>query len=157
MTLYDYDGKESTFYNRIIFIFENYGWYLLATTFLLLYLYQKLQPLICKYIENKKNEAYAAEYHKNPDLFAAKAAAQHDLVLKLQEKYTREASEYQRKKEERESKKREEWLAKQTGHRLGSAKENTLKSEYNPLMGDTSSRSYKPQRRSPCSGGGCGK
>ncbi|KAB0802974.1 hypothetical protein PPYR_05160 [Photinus pyralis] len=157
MTMFDYEGTESHFYNKIIFTLENYGWYLLIASVLLMYVYQKLQPFIYTYLESKRNDAYAAEYHKNPDLFAAKIVAQQEHAAKLQEQYSKLAEEYQKKKEKRETKKREEWLSKQSGYRLGSAKENTLKTEYNPLMGDSSSKSYRPQRKSPCSGGGCGK
>jgi len=87
-------------------------------------------------------------------------AARKEAVLKLQEKYRREAEVKAQKDKEKEDRKRQERLKELeelermrnggAGHRLGQAR-NTLREEYNPLMGNGSSRA--PPSRKPARGG----
>ncbi|KAF5276729.1 hypothetical protein FQR65_LT03954 [Abscondita terminalis] len=160
MVQFNYDGNDTPLYLSFLYVIENYGWYMLIGTVLILYLYRQVQPQLQKYWENKASQEYAAYYHKHPDLLTERLTAQEKYVEKLQEKYKDQASLYQQKAEQKENKKRQEWLERNSngGHRLGgTSSEKSMKPDYNPLMGDTSSRTYKPQRKTPCSGGGCKK
>ncbi|KAF2893443.1 hypothetical protein ILUMI_12728 [Ignelater luminosus] len=156
---------ESRWNFSVIDILEHYGWYLLILVCIIIYVYRQMRPSLDKFLKDKADREYSAHYHKNPDIAAARIAAQQTVTQRLQDKYKQDATEYQRKMEEKDAKKREEWLTRHTapsGHKLGNGsssnkeEQNSLRPEYNPLMGD-SSRSYRPQRKSPCSGGGCGK
>ncbi|GJQ82083.1 hypothetical protein Trydic_g6955 [Trypoxylus dichotomus] len=144
-------------------ILENYGWYILLVTVFSLYIINLFKPKINKYFEWKSEQEYIAKYHKDPDLFTQRLEAQRKRVMLLQEQYEKDTEIYQDKLKERESKKSAEIAKKyetiNVGEKLGSLKGETsksLKPDYNPLMGD-SGRSYRPTRKSPCSGGGCGR
>ncbi|KAF5305471.1 hypothetical protein FQA39_LY01562 [Lamprigera yunnana] len=154
------DGNvDSPIYNAIIHTFENYGWYVLLFAIIFLYLIRKLQPLVEKYWEEKANKNFAAEYHKNSDLLTQYNDAQQKYVDKLQKKYEGQTEVYLEKQEKRRQEKVQQKFG-DVGYRLGGHSRNeksSLKNEYHPLMGETSSRSYRPQRKSPCSGGGCKK
>ncbi|XP_023020902.1 selenoprotein S [Leptinotarsa decemlineata] len=160
----EYPSHFSNVISSAVGIFEDYGWYILLSLVLLIYVYQKLlKSAIDEYQEKKDEAEYSAKYHKNPDLLSERLIAQEKRTLKLQEKYNKDAEEYQKKIQEREARKREEILEKfgnESGHRLGpSADDKTKKSfkpEYSPLMGGGSSSNYRPPRRSACSRGGCG-
>ncbi|CAH1955989.1 unnamed protein product [Acanthoscelides obtectus] len=149
----------SNIVSPVIQIFENYGWYILFTTIGCAYVYQNyLKPHIDKFMQKKEEEAYSAKYHKDPDVLVSRLTAQERRTNELQEKYKREAEEYKKKMEEREAKKKEaqlEKLGNEGGKKLGSDKKS-FRPEYNPLMGSGSVSSYRPPRRSACSGGGCG-
>ncbi|XP_044269208.1 selenoprotein S-like [Tribolium madens] len=157
--------QEKSFWNplnSVIYILETYGWYLLIACIALIVIYQKtLKSYIQKFREYKFERDYAAKYHKNPDVFAAHVNAQQQWAQKLQEKYNKESEEYQRKMKEKEEKKREELQRKYEpsgGHVLGRKDDTSnLRPGYNPLMGAGSSSNYRPPRKSPCGGGGCGR
>nr|CAI5849973.1 unnamed protein product [Callosobruchus analis] len=155
----DLTHNNSNFASPVIEIFENYGWYILFTTIGCTYLYQNfLKPQIEKVRQKKEEENYAAKYHKDPDLLVSRLTAQERRINELQEKYKREAEEYKKRMEEKEAKKKEaelEKLGNKGGRKLGSEKKS-FRPEYNPLMGSGSVSSYRPPRRSACSGGGCG-
>ncbi|RZC39719.1 selenoprotein S B-like [Asbolus verrucosus] len=118
-----------------------------------------------KYKQHKFDREYAAKYHKNPDVFAAHVNAQQLWAEKMQEKYNKENEEYQKKMKEKKERKEQELAEKYGmagGHVLGGGKKddskpNALRPDYNPLMGAGNSSNYRPPRRSPCGGGGCGK
>lgn len=154
-------GNESIFSFSVASLLADYGWYLLIGVIICLYIYKQLQPNIQQYWNKKADQEYAEKYHKDPDIAIARATAQEAAVLKLQEKYARDAEDHQKRMEEKQAKKREEWLLNNSekGHRLGNkstgAAQTSLKAEYNPLMGGTS-QSYRAPKRS-CPGGGCGK
>ncbi|KRT78141.1 hypothetical protein AMK59_7322, partial [Oryctes borbonicus] len=143
-------------------ILQNYGWYILIVTAVSLYIVSLFKPKIKKYLEWRSEQEYTAKYHKNPDILTKRLGAQQKRVMLLQEQYQRDSEIHQEKLKEREAKRLDEIAKKYenvtVGERLGSSKDGTTKSlkpEYHPLMGD-SSRSYRPARKSPCSGGGCG-
>ncbi|XP_044744735.1 uncharacterized protein LOC123306683 [Coccinella septempunctata] len=141
----------------VISFIENYGWYLLITIVIGIYIYnQFLKERIQEYLRWKSEQEYSAKYHKNPDLLEKRLNAQQTYASKLQEKYNREAEEYKRKMEEKEARKKEELLNKlegKGGTKLGSSS----KSDYNPLMGAGTSGGYRPPKKSCCKkGGGCG-
>ncbi|KAK4881672.1 hypothetical protein RN001_004991 [Aquatica leii] len=159
MVQFNFQGNDTPLYLSVIYAIENYGWYVLIASVIVFYLYRKYQTKLDEYWENKASQDYASYYHKNPDLLTERLTAREQYAQKLQEKYTNEAKVYQEKMEQKENKKKQEWLERHLsgGHRLGSSNENSLRPDYNPLMGDTSSRTYKAQRKTPCSGGGCKK
>ncbi|KAJ3662861.1 hypothetical protein Zmor_007196 [Zophobas morio] len=154
--------------SSVTYVLENYGWYLLISLIVFMFIYNKtLKSYLYKYKEYKFERDYSAKYHKNPDVFAAHVNAQQQWAEKMQAKYDREAEEHQRKMKEREERKRQELVEKygssQGGHVLGGSggskkddKPTTFKQDYNPLMGPGGSSSYRAPKRSACGGGGCG-
>ncbi|KAK9754492.1 Selenoprotein S (SelS) [Popillia japonica] len=151
--------SDSIFIVRVI---ENYGWYILISTAVILYIINLFKPKINKYFEWKNEQDYIAKYHKDPDLFSRRLEIQRNRVELLQKRHEKDAEIYQRKLKERDAKKLEEIAKKyenaNIGQKLGSSIEasKSLKPDYNPLMGD-SSRSYRPVKKSPCGGKGCGR
>ncbi|XP_019871952.2 uncharacterized protein LOC109600259 [Aethina tumida] len=152
-------------YIDIFGILGDYGWYILGSSIVLGYIYHTfIKEKIVAYWQKKEEQDYAAKYHKNPDLLNARLQAQEAYVKKLQEQYNIDLEEYKRKQEEKEAKRREEILRNAPGHRLGGDEDDSnkpngrgLRSEFFPLMGGGSGNSYRPPRRSPCGGGGCGR
>lgn len=140
--------------STVVEFFENYGWFIFGFGVVVAFSLKKLQPRITAWRKKVEDDEYAAKYHKNPDLIAARLAAQEAHRRKMQEEHDRAAEVNRLKMEEKEKKKREEFLEKQSGS--GSGSKLGFKSDYNPLMGDTS-RGYRATKKSPCGGGGCGK
>jgi len=153
------------------YLIQMYGWQMLIGGFIVYYLYNKFIGSILEnmfgtytsYRKRKEEQEYDARYHKtDPDIFAARISAQQAAAQKLQEKYDQQAKEYQAKLKEKEEQKRQEVLRllNEGGNRLGNGAESTqksLRSEYNPLVGPGGSSNWRPQKKSKCGGGGCGK
>ncbi|XP_066603919.1 uncharacterized protein [Prorops nasuta] len=146
-------------------IIVSMGWYLIGLAVLLYYAFPYIQKHYILWKQKKDEEEYAAKYHKNlmqERLSGVEAARQ-----RMQKFYTEMAAEAQLKEEERKKKKQEE-LAKLVqkdtcGHVINynnspgtsqGSQSKSLKSEYNPLMGDSNKR-YKPPKRK-CRGSNCG-
>ncbi|KAJ8940315.1 hypothetical protein NQ318_014389 [Aromia moschata] len=148
--------------DSFISIFEDYGWYILLFGVVLAYVYHNvLKSYISNFQKYRDDQEYVAKYHKDPDLFVARQVAQQQSAMKLQEKYRKDAEEYQKRLEQKEAKKKEELMKKfngDGGQKLGSGSQenSSFKPEYNPLMGSGSGSNYRPPRRSACSRGGCG-
>ncbi|XP_071050396.1 selenoprotein S B-like isoform X2 [Onthophagus taurus] len=131
-------------------ILQNYGWFILVGVIIIAYIWTKLQPSIQKFLEKRAEDEYAAKYHKNPDLLVQQLTAQQLRTERLQAQHDKDAEEFKKKQEKKEAMKREQIL-----NGTGKQKLN-VGHGYNPLMGDNT-RSYKPVRKSPCGGGGCGR
>ncbi|XP_050293519.1 selenoprotein S A-like [Anthonomus grandis grandis] len=155
--------------NFCILFIQNYGWHMLFGGIILYYVYKQfikgmLKSAFLGYdsYKKKKDEAqYAAKYHKDPDLFAARLSAQQERAQKLQEKYDEEAKIHQAKLKEKEAKKQQEVLrlleqSGQAGHKLGEGSSKSFRPDYHPLMGPGTSSNYRPPKRTKCGGGGCG-
>lgn len=161
------------FISNVSELFANYGWYILIATIILIYIYQNfLKAKLQEYKKAKDEAEYYAKYHKNSDLLVSRLTAQQTAVEKLQEKYKRDAELFKEKEEEKQRKKNEEKLKnfehKGGGFRLNaqsstssdnndSKNTKSFRPEYNPLMGGGSSSNYRPPRRNPCGGDGCGR
>ncbi|XP_026276455.1 selenoprotein S [Frankliniella occidentalis] len=155
-------------------IYATYGWYILGSVILGLYVWSKVKPHYEKWRKQKEDDEYAAKVHKNPDLYRARQEAIVAARLRMQEEHDRMAKVKAERAKELEDQKREDWIARQSGsggQRLGNQqnisntepqpgpskkKSSSFKPEYNPLMGAGSSGGYRPQKRG-CPGGGCGK
>ncbi|XP_033221947.1 uncharacterized protein LOC117176057 [Belonocnema kinseyi] len=132
-----------------------FGWYFVGLAIVLFYFKQKYHSWISKKME------YASKRDEDLDIqnFERLSAVRQ----RMQEKYQRDLELALEKEEEIKERKRQELLNNQeSGNRLGggktggSSKSRLLKGEYNPLMGGSSSRGYRPQKRSCCGKGGCG-
>lgn len=140
-----------------------YKWYIFSCVVLIAFCWKRIQRVLDRWYDKYEARKYAAKYHKNPDLALERLEAVQQARQKMQEEFDRKAKEYEEKRKEKERQKALERKAKAEaenlngGNRLGhgSTTSNTFRSEYNPLMGDTS-RGYRPARRSTCPGGGCG-
>ncbi|XP_014284302.1 selenoprotein S isoform X2 [Halyomorpha halys] len=159
-------NKKDLHYMNGGYIFSQYGWYMFAGLVVLGIYWNKIQKRLDRWYDKRESRKYAEKYHKNPDLALERVEAMERARKKQQEELNRKAIEYQEKMKEREQQlmmeriaRAEKLLQEEGGHRLGNdsspSSSKGLKSDYNPLMGDSSSR-YKPQKRSGCSGGGCG-
>ena len=101
----------------VTYVLENYGWYILISLIVFMFIYNKtLKSYLYKYKEYKFERDYSAKYHKSkynfcccdsiteyvldPDVFAAHVNAQQQWAEKMQAKYDREAEEHQRKMKE---------------------------------------------------------
>ncbi|KAJ1520847.1 hypothetical protein ONE63_003935 [Megalurothrips usitatus] len=155
------------------YIFSSFGWFILGGTILSLYLWSIAKPHLEKWRKQREEEEYAAQIHKNPDVYRARQEAIEAARLRMQEEHDRLARVKAERVKELEEQKREEWLANQIGsggYRLNAntretsqaqpgpsrKKDSSFRPEYNPLMGPGGSGGYRPQKRG-CPGGGCGK
>ncbi|KAK7867219.1 hypothetical protein R5R35_008396 [Gryllus longicercus] len=135
-----------------------------------MYIYQRyIYPAIEKFRHTLADREMEAKLHKNPDLVRARQEALMEARRKMQEKHDAEAARMAELRKVREEKKKEEILSKNlekyssVGHTLNEADPRSQsgpssrpnRTDYNPLMG-SGSGGYRPQRRRPCSGGGCG-
>ncbi|XP_034234818.1 selenoprotein S-like [Thrips palmi] len=163
----------SDIFSFVEYIYATFGWYILGFIVLSLYLWSKIQPSYEAWRKKREEDEYAAQIHKNPDLFRARQEAIIAARQRMQEEHDRQAKIKAERAQELEEQKREEWIARQTGtggRRLGNEpsksceavpgpskkKDSSFKPEYNPLMGAGSSSGYRPPKRG-CPGGGCGK
>lgn len=166
--------SEIIFY--VQYVYATCGWYILGLSLLSLYLWTKVQPHHEKWRKDREEKAYAAQVHKNPDLYRARQEAIVAARQRMQDEHNRLAALQAEKAKEREDMKREEWIARQVnsgnpGYRLAGnnrsnsteaqpgpskTKGSSFRPEYNPLMGAGSSGGYRPAKRG-CPGGGCGK
>jgi hypothetical protein len=160
--------SSSSVWGSVVYVFESYGWYMLILSIILAVVYNNtIKSYIKKYREDKFEKEYSAKYHKNPDVFAAHVNAQQLWAEKMQEKYNKEAEKHEQKMKEKEEKRKQELMEKYSGSegyvlggrsgRKDDDKPKSLRPDYHPLMGGGSSSTYRPPRRSPCGGGGCGK
>ncbi|XP_015185492.1 PREDICTED: uncharacterized protein LOC107071214 [Polistes dominula] len=141
------------------------GWYIVASSIVLWYTYPYIKDKYIKWKIKKDEEEYAAKYHKNPDIALQTALKIEAARQKMQEDYTKQTLIVKKQMEELKKKEKEAGNC-QDGNILGHGskdeastskgpKSKSFKSEYNPLMGD-SSRGYRPPKRSCCGKGGCG-
>lgn len=140
--------------NYIVFFFENYGWYLVIASIVVAYIYSRISPYLEEYEKKRDRYEYEQNVYKKTDKLSSLRVAREEALKKVQEQYNIDAERYVLKQKEKEAKKREEYLARHDGKGGGS---KLGKSEYNPLMGDSSGSTFKPKKKSACSGGGCGK
>jgi len=157
-------------------------WLLLIIAIVVYKLWQKVKPSIMEryydYIERKKEEEYAARYHKNPDEFRQKMEAMDAARMAMQEKYDRDAMEWAEKQREKEERRRQQDIQDWEDHKQGKGYKNAekggedsqrealkkqaaikgkkgFKQEYNPLMGGSGGGGgYRPSPRSSGLGGG---
>ncbi|KYN44760.1 Selenoprotein S, partial [Trachymyrmex septentrionalis] len=146
------------------------GWYLVGLWIIAFYTFPHIQEKFksWKVARNQQDVALGKKTDELPQLSANVELARQ----KMQEAYDKSRTLAQIKEEEEKEKKRQKLLKllenKNVGTKLGSITDdetpststNTdtkskLKSEYNPLMGD-STRGYRPPKRSCCKKGGCG-
>ncbi|KYM75884.1 Selenoprotein S [Atta colombica] len=137
------------------------GWYIIGLGIIAFYTFPHIQEKF-KSWKVARNQRDAALGKTNVELARQK----------MQEAYNKSCTLAQIKEEEEKEKKRQKVLKllenKNVGTRLGSTTndetpststntgtKSKLKSEYNPLMGD-STRGYRPPKRSCCKKGGCG-
>lgn len=141
------------------------GWYIVGLMIILYYTFPHIEE---KYkslrTRSQQNNAIGKKTDELPQLSANVELSRQ----KMQETYNKNCTLAQIKEEEEKEKKRQKILKllenKNVGTKLGSATDDEtpststkskLKSEYNPLMGD-SNRGYRPPKRSCCKKGGCG-
>ncbi|CAH1398414.1 unnamed protein product [Nezara viridula] len=156
-------NQKDLYYMNGGYFFSQYGWFIFAGLVVLGIYWNKIQKHIDRWYDKRESRKYAEKYHKNPDLALERVEAMERARKKQQEELNRKALEHQEKMKERERQQLMEKIAKaekqEGGNRLGNdsgpSNSKGFKSDYNPLMGDSSSR-YKPPKRSGCSGGGCG-
>ncbi|XP_011164095.1 uncharacterized protein LOC105198931 [Solenopsis invicta] len=143
------------------------GWYIVGLGIIALYTYPYIQEKFKSWniAKNQRDVALGKKTDELPQLSANVEMARQ----KMQEAYEKSLALAQIKEEEEKEKKRQKVLKilenKNVGTRLGDATDNetpstssrstSLKSGYNPLMGD-STRGYRPPKRTCCKKGGCG-
>ncbi|KYN03255.1 PREDICTED: uncharacterized protein LOC108773588 [Cyphomyrmex costatus] len=142
------------------------GWYLIGLGIIALYTFPHIQEKFksWKVARNQRDAVLGKKTDELPQLSANVELARQ----KMQEAYDKTRVLALIKEEEEKEKKRQKVLKllenKNVGTRLGSTTDDEtpststkskLKSEYNPLMGD-STRGYRPPKRSCCKKGGCG-
>jgi len=156
-------------------------WMLLIIAILLYKLWQKVRPSIMgryqEWQDKRKEAEYAAQYHKNPDMFRQKMEAMDEARAKMQERYNKSAEEWATKQRELEEKKREQDIADWENHKDGKGYKSRanagedrerealrqqaivkgkkgFRPEYNPLMGMGGGSGYRPAPRGGGAGGG---
>jgi len=142
------------------------GWYLVGLGIIALYTFPHIQEKYKSWKgKNQRDGALGKKTDELPQLSANVEMARQ----KLQEAYDKSRVIAQIKEEEEKEKKKQKVLKllenKNVGTRLGSAtddegpstssKSKSLRSDYNPLIGDNA-RGYRPPKRSCCKKGGCG-
>ncbi|KAL6257572.1 hypothetical protein P5V15_011147 [Pogonomyrmex californicus] len=145
------------------------GWYIVGLGIIAIYTFPHIQERYKKWklAKNQRDAALGKKTDELPQLSANVELARQ----KLQEAYDKSRVLAQAKEEEEKERKRQKVLKllenKNVGTRLGhgtdddmpgtstSTKSKSLKSEYNPLMGDNT-RGYRPPKRTCCKKGGCG-
>jgi len=157
-------------------------WLLLIIAIVVYKIWQRIKPGIMEryydWQERKKEEEYAARYHKNPDEFRQKMEAMDLARAAMQEKYDKDAMEWAEKMREKEERRRQQDIEDWEAHKQGKGYKNAekggedsqrealkkqaaikgkkgYKQEYNPLMGGGGGGSgYRPSPRSSGLGGG---
>lgn len=146
------------------------GWYVVGLAIILCYTFPHIQERYKSWrlARNPDGAAFGKKTDDLPQLSANVELSRQ----KMQEAYNKNCILAQIKEEEEKEKKKQKILKllenKSVGIKLGSlnsedddtpstsgTKSKSLKSEYNPLMGDNS-RGYRPPKRSCCKKGGCG-
>ncbi|XP_011867497.1 PREDICTED: uncharacterized protein LOC105561793 [Vollenhovia emeryi] len=143
------------------------GWYIVGLGVIVVYTFPHIQERYksWKVARNQRDAALGKKTDEMPQLSANVELARQ----KMQEAYDKSRAVARVREEEEQERKRQKVLklleTKSVGTRLGSAnddetpgtstKSRSLKSEYNPLMGDNT-RGYRPPKRSCCKKGGCG-
>ncbi|CAL1682334.1 unnamed protein product [Lasius platythorax] len=144
------------------------GWYIVGLMIILCYSFPHIQEKY-KSWRLARNQQDGAAFGKKTDELPQLSANVELTRQKMQEAYNKNCVLAQVKEEEAKEKKRQKVLKllenKSVGTKLGSAeddetpststKSKSLKSEYNPLMGDNT-RGYRPPKRTCCKKGGCG-
>ncbi|XP_004926351.1 uncharacterized protein LOC101746338 [Bombyx mori] len=145
-------------YNPVTFLLQfvaAYGWYVVGAIGLAVLVYKKLKPAFDKYNLIQQD----ADHHKDPDRELSRMEAiqrAREKQQQLLEQASQRALEAQKEREERKRAERAEALEKYgaavTGRKLGGSDDGYL-----PLSGGASASTYRPPKKSKCSGGGCGK
>jgi len=156
-------------------------WMLLILAILTYKIWRMIKPSIMEryygWQERRKEEEYAARYHKNPDEFRDKMEAMDAARAAMQERYDRDAVSWAEKQREKEERKRQQDIQDWEDHKQGKGYKNAEKGgedkqrealrqqavvkgkkgykEYNPLMGGGGGGSgFRPSPRSSGLGGG---
>lgn len=156
-------------------------WMLLVLAILTYKIWQAIKPSIMDryygWQERRKEEEYAARYHKNPDEFRHKMEAMDAARAAMQDRYDRDAVLWAEKQREKEERKRQQDIEDWENHRQGKGYKNAekggedkqrealrqqaavkgkkgYKQEYNPLMGAGGGSGFRPAPRSSGLGGG---
>lgn len=143
------------------------GWYLVGLGIVTFYIFSHIQEKYksWKVARDQRDVALGKKTDELPQLSANVELARQ----KLQDTYNESRALAKIKEEEEKEKKKQKVLKlledKNVGTRLGSTtdhetpststKSKSLKSDYNPLMGDNT-RGYRPPKRTCCKKGGCG-
>ncbi|XP_020282791.1 uncharacterized protein LOC109854286 [Pseudomyrmex gracilis] len=159
--------EHSSYFQMIWTPVASVGWYLVGFAIIAIYAFPHIQERYKKWLaKNQTNDAFTKKIDDLPQMSANVELARQ----KMQEAYAKSAALAKIKQEEEQEKKRQKVIKllenKKVGERLGSLSDNeqpgtssgkskSFKSEYNPLMGD-STRGYRPPKRSCCKKGGCG-
>ncbi|XP_032667766.1 uncharacterized protein LOC116842527 isoform X2 [Odontomachus brunneus] len=144
------------------------GWYIVGLLAITYYVFPHIQEKYRNW-KSVQNQQSDAAHSKKTDQLSRTSANVELARQKLQETYDQNCILAKLKEEEEKEKKRQKVIklleGKEVGKRLGSSSDNqapstssnskSLKSDYNPLMGDNT-RGYRPPKRSCCGKGGCG-
>lgn len=140
--------------SSLLFIITNYGWHCLILSIACAFAWRKYSPSYHQWRRRKEEEQEAALYHKNPDLLLAKEAAIEKARQRLQEQYSKQSAEHAERQRLRDEEKKKEKVKAHEALVKGttSRPKTTFKSDYNPLLGDGGSCSYRPARRGRAGG-----
>lgn len=169
------------FLHNLMVYFSN-PWMLLILAILTYKIWQSIKPRIMQryygWQERRKEEEYAARYHKNPDEFRSKMEAMDAARAAMQERYDMDAVSWAEKQREKEERKRQQDIEDWENHKQGKGYKNAEKGgedkqrealrqqavvkgkkgyrqEYNPLMGSGGGGAgFRPSPRSSGLGGG---
>ncbi|XP_026333631.1 uncharacterized protein LOC113240515 [Hyposmocoma kahamanoa] len=138
----------------VLHFLASYGWMILATTGLLLFILHKMKPRYYRWKEAQEDAAY----HKDPDTVLSRLEAIQRARMRQQETLESASERAKEAQKQREEAKRREAIARiekygAAGRRLGTPDD----ADYMPLSGGASTSTYRPPKRSACAGGGCGK
>ncbi|XP_017764478.1 PREDICTED: uncharacterized protein LOC108553904 isoform X2 [Eufriesea mexicana] len=167
-----YNGKEfeiSSYFKTIWDNIASIGWYIIGIMICIWYASPSIQERYASWKLRKEEEEYAAKYHKNTDLLQERISSMEASRQKMQQEYYKKCMLVQQEGTERRKTTRGTLGLSLDSNVLGQRlekknndlppstgkKNNSLREEYNPLMGD-SSRSYRPPKRSCCGKGSCG-
>jgi len=137
------------------------GWLIVGLGALTYYLYQRQFQGSSSSSGIRLGSGRALQTPEEREAQQNRDQARREAVLKLQEKYRKEAEERAEKLKQLEEQKKKERLqelerleAIRGGRRLGEDQRKSFRPEYNPLMGDTSNSSRVCSRPSTGRGGG---
>merc|ERR1712106_375796 len=137
-------------------------WAMLILLFLMYKLYRLISPMITEPLaerwsqwqQKREEQAEAAEYKKNPDIYKSKMEAMEMARLRMQERYNEDAETMAIKRMELEERKRDQEIQEWDDHLQGKGYKNRAKGkkgfradDYNPLMGMGGGSGYRAAPR----------
>ncbi|EZA60021.1 uncharacterized protein LOC105274834 [Ooceraea biroi] len=159
--------EDRSYFQTIWAPIASVGWYIVGLAVIAYFAFPHIEEKYKSWKLTRKRQDNAA-FSKKIDQLPQMSANVESARQKMQEVYNKSCALAQVKEEEEKEKKRQKVLKmlekKNVGRKLGdpdddtpstSTKSNSLKSGYNPLVGDNA-RGYRPPKRSCCKKGGCG-